>query len=152
MAEGVSMFGHKAEAEAVVITREKLHVSAVEHGSNYHSWHYETWRFVLDVRPQGAPAYRAGAEQKIRVPGFLVPDVGAAVRVEYEEKHPDQLELALGGDDRYDMALSNREEKEQERAGQSGRDAAFQAALDAPPGTPPGTGPLGTAAEGPHGL
>jgi hypothetical protein len=132
------MFGHKAEAEAVVVAREKLHVSEVEHGSNYHSWHNETWRFVLDVRPAGAPAYRAGAEQKIRVPGFVVPAVGATVRVQYEEKHPDQVELVLTGDDRYDVALSNREEREQDQAGQADRDAAFRAALDAPPGTLPG--------------
>jgi hypothetical protein len=132
------MFGHKAAAEAVVVAREKLHVSAVEHGSNYHSWHNETWRFVLDVHPQGAPAYRAGAEQKIRIPGFVVPAVGTTVRVQYEEKHPDLVELVLAGDDRFDVALSNREEREQEKAGQSDRDAAFRTALDAPPGTPPG--------------
>jgi hypothetical protein len=135
--KGVVMFGHKAEAEAVVVAREKLHVSAVEHGSNYHSWHNETWRFVLDVRPAGAPAYRAGTEQKIRVPGFLVPETGSTVRVEYEEKHPDHVELVLNGDDRYDMALSNREEREQEKAGRADRDAAFRAVRDAPPGTPP---------------
>jgi hypothetical protein len=137
------MFGHKAEAEAVVITREMLHESAVEHGSNYRHWHYETWRFVVEVRPQAAPAYRAGVEQKIRIPGFAVPAVGNTVRVEYEEKHPDKVELVLNGDDRYDMALSNREEREGEKAGKAGRDAAFHAALDAPPGTPPASRPPG---------
>lgn len=43
--------------------------------------------------------------------------------------------------DRYDIALSNREAREQHKAGQAGRDAAFRAALDAPPGTPPDGGP-----------
>jgi hypothetical protein len=134
------MFGHKAQAEAVVITREMLHESAVEHGSNYHHWHYETWRFVVEVRPEAAPAYRAAAEQKIRIPGFAVPTVGNRVRVEYEEKHPDKVELVLSGDDRYDMALSNREERERDKAGKATRDAAFQAALGATPGTPPADG------------
>lgn len=134
------MFGHKAEAEAVIIAREKLHVSAVEHGSNYHHWHYETWRFVVEVRPETAPAYRAGAETKIRIPGFAVPAVGNVVRVRYEDNHPDKVELALDGDDRYDIALSNREERERDRAGKAGRDAAFQAALDAPPGSGPDAG------------
>jgi hypothetical protein len=131
------MFGHKAEAEAVVITREKLHESAVEHGSNYNHWSYQTWRFVVEVRPEAAPAYRAAAEQKIRIPSFAVPMAGNTVRVEYEEKHPDKVELVLNGDDRYDMALSNREERERDKAGKAARDAAFQAALDATPGTPP---------------
>jgi hypothetical protein len=135
------MFGHKTEAEAVVITREMLHESAVEHGSNYHHWHYQTWRFVVEVRPEAAAAHRAGVELKIRIPGFAVPAVGNIVRVEYEEKSPDKVEIVLNGDDRYDMALSNREEKEQHKAGKAGRDAAFQAALDAPPGTPPDGAP-----------
>jgi hypothetical protein len=52
------MFGHRTQAEAVVITREKLHESAVEHGSNYHHWHYETWRFVLEVRQPTAQTHR----------------------------------------------------------------------------------------------
>jgi hypothetical protein len=134
------MFGHKTQAEAVVITREMLHDSPVEHGSNYHHWHYQTWRFVVDVRPEGMPAYRAGVEQKIRYPDFEVPAVGNTVRVEYQDKHPDQVELALGGDDRYDIALSNREERDQHKAGKAGRDAAFRTALDAPPGTPPDGG------------
>lgn len=134
------MFGHKAEAEAVVITREKIHESAVEHGSNYHHWSYQTWRFVVEVRPEAAPAYRAAVEQKIRIPSFNVPAVGNTVRVEYEDKHPDKVELVLSGDDRYDMALSNREERERDKAGKAARDAAFQAALDAPPGTPPADG------------
>ena len=134
------MFGHKAQAEAVVITREKLHESAVEHGSNYHHWSYHTWRFVVEVRPEAAPAYRAGAEQKIRYPDFTVPAVGDKVRVEYEEKHPDKVELVLSGDDRYDDVLRNREERERDKAGKADRDAAFQAALDAPPGTPPAGG------------
>jgi hypothetical protein len=42
--------------------------------------------------------------------------VGGTVRVEYQDKHPDQVELALSGDDRYDIALSNREEREQHKA------------------------------------
>ena len=134
------MFGHKTQAEAVVIMREKLHESPVEHGSNYNHWHYETWRFVIEVHPPAAPAYRAGVEQKIRVPGFLVPPVGHTVRVEYHEKDPDNVELALQGDDRYDVALSEHEAKERQKAAQAGRDAAFQTALDAPPGTPPGSG------------
>jgi hypothetical protein len=62
---------------------------------------------------------------------------GNTVRVEYEEKHPDKVGLVLSGDDRYDMALSNREERERDKAGKAARDAAFQAALDATPGTPP---------------
>lgn len=132
------MFGHKAEAEAVVVAREKLHRSAVEHGSNYHSWAYETWRFVLDVHPAGAPVHRVAAEQKIRVPVYLIPGVGDRLRAEYEEKHPDQVELILKGDDRYDVALSNREERDRDKAGQADRDAAFRATLEAPPGTPPG--------------
>jgi hypothetical protein len=70
-----------------------------------------------------------------------VPAVGYTVRVEYQDKHPDKVELVLNGDDRYDMALSNREEREREKAGQASRDAAFQAALDAPPGTPSASGP-----------
>ena len=130
------MFGHKAQAEAVVITREKLHQSSVGHGSNYNPWYYETWRFVVEVRPPAAPAYRAGVEQKIAVPTFVVPAVGNAVRVEYHEAHPDKVEIVLKGDDRYDMPLSNREEKQRAKAGKAGRDAAFQAALSAPPGTP----------------
>jgi hypothetical protein len=141
------MFGHKTQAEAVVITREMLHESAVEHGSNYHHWHYETWRFVVEVRPAAAPAYRAGVEQKIRVPDFLVPAVGHTVRVEYHEQDPDKVELALQGDDRYDIALSNREAKDRQKAGKASRNAAFQAALDAPPGTPPGSGPPGAGGE-----
>jgi hypothetical protein len=131
------MFGHKTTAQAVVIMREKIHESAVEHGSNYHHWHNETWRFVVEVRPQDAPAYRASVEQKIRIPGFVVPSVGNTVRADYEDKHPDKVELVLDGDDRYDMALSNREERAGQKAGQAGRDAAFQAALDAPPGSGP---------------
>ena len=98
--------------------------------------HYETWRFVVEVRPAAASAYRAGVEQKIRVPGFLVPAVGHTVRVEYHEKDPDKVELALQGDDRYDIALSDREAKERQKAGKASRDAAFQAALDAPPRDP----------------
>ena len=134
------MFGHKTQAEAVVITREMIHDSRVEHGSNYHHWHYKTWRFVVEVRPEAMPAYRAGVEQKIRYPDFEVPAVGSTVRVEYQDKHPDQVELALSGDDRYDIALSNREERDQHQAGRASRDAAFRAALDAPPGTPPDGG------------
>jgi hypothetical protein len=42
--------------------------------------------FVVEVRPEGMPAYRAGAEQKIR--DFEVPAVGSALRVEYQDKHP----------------------------------------------------------------
>jgi hypothetical protein len=91
---------------------------------------------VVEVRPEGAPAYRAAAEQKIRIPSFAVPEVGSTVRIEYEDKHPDQVELVLSGDDRYDIALSNREEREAAKAGKAGRDAAFEAALGAPPGTP----------------
>src|SRR5258708_24168232 len=144
------MFGHRAEAEAVVVAREKLHESPVEHGSNYRHWHYETWRFVLDVRPEGALALRAGAEQKIRVPGFSVPGAGDPVRVEYQEKHPDKVELVLEGDDRYDIALSNREERERDKAGGASRDAAFQAALDAPPGTPPPGGSPGAGGPRPQ--
>lgn len=134
------MFGHKEEAEAVVITQEKVHESPIEHGSNFGGWHYETWRFVLEVRPQGSAAYRVGAEQKIRIPGFSVPDVGNAVRVQFEEKHPDKIEIVLEGDDRYDDGLRDREDKEREKAGKAGRDAAFQTALDAPPGSPPAGG------------
>jgi len=141
------MFGHKEEADAVVITREKIHESPVEHGSNYGHWHYDTWRFVVEIRPQGAPPYRAGVEQKIRTPGFSAPDVGNTVRVEYEAKHPDKVELALEGDDRYDDGLANREEKERDKAGKAGRDASFQAALDAPPGTPPQSVPPGADGE-----
>ena len=100
-------------------------------------WHYQTWRFVVEVGPDGMPAYRAGVEQKIRYPDFEVQAVGNTVRVEYQDKHPDQVELALSGDDRYDIALSNREERDQQKAGKPSRDAAFRAALDAPPGTPP---------------
>jgi len=62
------------------------------------------------------------------------------VRVEYPDKHPDQVELALSGDDRYDIGLRSREEREQHKAGKASRDAAFRAALDAPPGTPPDSG------------
>ncbi|HEV3066781.1 MAG TPA: hypothetical protein VGY50_02985 [Streptosporangiaceae bacterium] len=142
------MFGHKSAAEAVVIAREKLHESPVEHGSNYHHWHYQTWRFVLDVRPEGALAHRAAAEQKIRIPDFVVPAVGSTVRAEFDDKHPGQVELVLNGDDRYDMALSNREEREQEKAGKASRDAAFQAALDAPPGTPQADGQPGAHGDG----
>ena len=69
-----------------------------------------------------------------------MPTAGAAVRAEYEDKHPNQVELALSGDDRYDIALSDREEREQHKAGKASRDAAFRAALDAPPGTPPDGG------------
>ena len=138
------MFGHKAEAAAVVIAREMVHGSSVEHGSNYHPWHYESWRFVVEVRPEGGLAYRAEVEQKIRIPDFAVPDVGNTVRVAYEQKHSDKVELVLGGDDRYDIALSNREERAREKAGQAGRDAAFQAALDAPPGTRPAGGAQGS--------
>jgi len=124
----------------VVITREKVHESPVEHGSNYGHWHYETWRFVVEIRPQGAPAYRAGVERKIRTPD--------TVRVEYEAKHPDRVELALEGDDRYDDGLANREEKARDKAGKAGRDASFQAALDAPPWTPPQSAPPGADGEG----
>ena len=131
------MFGHKAQAQAVVVMREMVHESVIEHGSNYHHWHYETWRFVLEVRPPVAPVYRAGAEQKIAVPTFVVPAVGNAVRVEYHEAHPDKVEIVLKGDDRYDMPLSNREEKQQHKAEKASRDAAFQAALTAQPGTVP---------------
>jgi hypothetical protein len=67
----------------------------------------------------------------------LVPAVGSTVRVQYPDKHPDKVELVLSGDDRYDMALSNREERERAKPGQASRDAAFQAALDAPPGSAP---------------
>lgn len=80
---------------------------------------------------------RAGVEQKIRYPDFEVPAVGSTVRVEYQDKHPDQVEIALSGDNRYDISLSNRQEREQHKAGKASRDAAFRAALDAPPGTPP---------------
>ena len=59
--------------------------------------------------------------------------MGSTVRVEYQDKHPDHIELALSGNDRYDIALSNREEREQHKAGKASRDAAFRAALDAPP-------------------
>jgi hypothetical protein len=62
--------------------------------------------------------------------------VGSTVRIEYDDKHPDTVELVLHGDDRYDMALSNREERDAEKAGQAGRDVAFETALDMPPGTP----------------
>ena len=130
------MFGHKAQAQAVVVVRGMLHESAVEHGSNYSHWHYQTWRFVLEVRPEGTRAYRAAGEQKIRIPGFVVPAAGSTVRIEHDDKHPDTVKLVLHGDDRYDMALSNREERDAEKAGQTGRDTAFEAALDAPPGTP----------------
>lgn len=75
--------------------------------------------------------------QKIRYPDFQAPAVGSTVRVEYPDKHPDQVELALGGDDRYDIALSNREERKQHKAGQASRDSAFRATLDAAPGNPP---------------
>lgn len=145
------MFGHKAEAEAVVIVREMLHESSVEHGSNYHPWHYEKWRFVVEVRPEAALAYRAGIEQKIRIPDFIVPAVGSKVRVAYE-KHPDQAELVHDGDGRYDIALSNREERDREKAGKAGRDAAFQAALDAPAGIPPAGGPPGGGPEAAQGF
>jgi len=130
------MFGRKSQAEATVVTREMIHDSAVEHGSNYNHWHYQTWRFVLDVHPDGGQPNRVGVEQKIRYPNFTVPDVGNTVRVEYDEKNPDKVELALEGDDRYDDGLRNREEKDQHKASQASRDAAFQATLDAPPGTP----------------
>src|SRR5215471_5132497 len=89
------------------------------------------------VRPEGMPAYRAGVEQKIRYPDFEVPAVGGTMRVEHQDKHPDQVELALSGDDRYDIVLRNHEEREQHKAGKANRDAAYRAALDAPPGTPP---------------
>ncbi len=145
------MFGHKEVADAVVITGEKIHESPVEHGSNYGHWHYETWRFVLEIRPPGAAAYRVGVEQKIRIPGFTAPDVGNTVRVEYEAKHPDKVELVLEGDDRYDDGLANREEKARDKAGKASRDASFQAALDAPPGSPPQRVPPGADGEGPQG-
>jgi hypothetical protein len=63
--------------------------------------------------------------------------VGNAVRVEYHEAHPDKVEIVLKGDDRYDMPLSNREEKQRHKEGKASRDAAFQAALSAPPGSAP---------------
>ena len=62
------------------------------------------------------------------------------MRVGYPDKHPDQVELALSGDGRYDIGLRSREEREQHKAGKASRDAAFRAALDAPPGTPPDSG------------
>lgn len=131
------MFGHKASADAVVITAEMIHRSAVEHGGQYHHYHIETWRFVLEVRPPAAPAYRVAAEAKIPGAGFDVPVVGDTVRVEYHEKEPGKVELVLKGDERYDAALRQREEKKLYKADQASRDASFQAALGAPPGTPP---------------
>ena len=139
------MFGKRVAADAVVVTREMIHDSPVEHGSNYDHWHYQTWRFVLDVQPPGGQVYRAGVEQKIRYPSFTVPDVGNQVRVSYEEKSPDKVELMLEGDDRYDDGLRNREESEQRKAGKADRDAAYRAALDAPPGRPPPSGSSGTS-------
>jgi hypothetical protein len=104
----------------------------------------------LKFAPPAAPAYRAGVEQKIAIPTFVVPAAGNMVRVEYHEAHPDQVEIALKGDDRYDMPLSNREEKQRNKAGQASRDAAFQAALTAPPGAPPQSGCLGTDGQDRH--
>ncbi|MCW2931211.1 MAG: hypothetical protein JWM19_2173 [Actinomycetia bacterium] len=40
------MLGHKAEAEAVVITRERLHVYANQHGADYSRW-----------QPRSSPGY-----------------------------------------------------------------------------------------------
>jgi hypothetical protein len=71
-------------------------------------------------------------------PGGL--PIAVLERVEYQDKHPDQVELALSGDDRYDIVLRDHEEREQQNAGQANRDAAYRAALDAPPGTPPASG------------
>jgi len=133
------MFGHKTEADAVVITREKVHESSMYVRSGSKDWHHETWRFVLEVHPQGAEAYRVGAEEKIRVGfgAFTVPDVGNKVRVEYEEKEPDKIQLVLEGDARYDDEARKREDKAHEKAEKASSDASYQAALDAPPGTSP---------------
>ena len=65
------------------------------------------------------------------------------VRIEQDDKHPDTVKLVLHGDDWYDTALSNREERDAEKAGHAGRDAAFEAALDAPPGTRADSSPPG---------
>jgi hypothetical protein len=131
------MLGHKAEAEAVVIMREKLHESGVQHGADYSRWHYVKWRFVVEVRPEAGPAYRAAAEQEIPSEGFDEPVVGNAVRVEYHEKEPDKVTLLLKGDARYDHAVRRREAREWEKSGRASRDAAFREVLDAPPGSPP---------------
>ena len=62
------MSGRKLHAQAVVIEADRIHEGSIEHGSNYDPYSFETWRFVVEVRPAGVPAYRVGVEQKIAVP------------------------------------------------------------------------------------
>lgn len=137
------MFEHKEEADAVVITRQKLHGGMMQYRSGSKDWDLESWRFVLEVHPPGAAAYRVEAQERIRVGsfpgtgGYVVPDVGAQVRVEYEAKHPEKVRLALAGDDRFDDDLRRQEDAAHQKSDDANQNASFQAALEAPPGTPP---------------
>jgi len=72
--------------------------------------------------------------------------VGDTVPVRYREKDPQDVELHLEGDPRWDHKLREQAAKEQRKALLGERDAEFDAALHAQPGSAP---PVGATAGGP---
>jgi hypothetical protein len=125
------MFGHnKTRADALVVAAESVKISL---GSNLHD--HETWKYVLEVQPDGAPAYRALIETKIATFSYRSPAVGETVRVEFDADHPDDVEVILDGDAQYDKKLANKLGKAAQKNAAPTPDPLL-AALNEPPGTP----------------
>ena len=130
------MFGHKTEAEGKVIAVEKVREGFF--GDIMGGEKPETWKFVVELCPEGTEPWRDEVEYKFpHVPPYRVPEVGEMVRVEYEENKPGTVRLLIKGDGRYDgdlrEAAAEEKQHEKKQAQKGAERAAFDAALKEKP-------------------
>jgi hypothetical protein len=95
------------------------------------------YRYVVDVRSDAGPVFRAMLEAKISDAHFRPsPDVGDEVPVKFKEGHPDSVEFDLKGS-RYDVKVQHAK-RDAARAAERARDSeAVRRAMEAGPGAPP---------------
>ena len=122
----------KVQAEATVVAAavmEHVYRTRIQGAVNVPTW--DRCEFVLEVRPPAGAPYRVKVEKNV-LPYLRMPSSGDVVSIEYNEKHPDRVELELEGDPRYDRSI---ERKQQEAVAQQAREVALDQALHAAPGT-----------------
>jgi hypothetical protein len=119
-----------------VIARELLHERFT--GDGIVNTAVRRYRYVVDVRPEDGPVFRAKLEAKISDAHFRPdPDVGDNVPVQFKEGHPDSVEFDLKGS-RYDIKVQHAERDAKRSAERAGDAESVRRAMEAGPGAPPG--------------
>jgi hypothetical protein len=104
------MFGKKVSAEATIISDEG---GGSVVNTDLHGDDWDHHKYIVEVRPEGEPSFRAEARGKVCI--VYSPSPGDVVRVSYDPKSH-KTELDLDGDDRYNPKAVRAKRKAEEEA------------------------------------